>query len=79
MSAPTEAIGLVPNLDRRPGEWFDIRGHGTEAHAKRERRAGKKPCELCLPAESAAHAYRAARRRTSAFPAHEDQEVRSDA
>lgn len=58
MSAPTEAIGLVPNLDRRPGEWFDIRPHGTEARAMRHRRRGEKPCPPCLAAEAAAHAYR---------------------
>jgi hypothetical protein len=58
MSAPTEAIGLVPNYDRRPHERFDIRPHGTEARARRERRYGGKPCPACLAAETAAHAYR---------------------
>ena len=58
MSAPTETLGLVPNLDRRPGEWRDIRPHGTEARARRERRHGQRPCLACLTAENAAHAYR---------------------
>ena len=60
MSAPTEALGLVPNWDRRPGERSDIRPHGTEARAMRHRRRGEKPCEACLRAENAAHAYRRA-------------------
>jgi len=29
MSAATEALGLIPNYDRRPGERYDIRPHGT--------------------------------------------------
>ena len=60
MSAPTEALGLMPNWDRRPGEWHDVRPHGTEAAARRHRRRGQKPCEACLRAENAAHAYRRA-------------------
>ena len=60
MSAPTETLGLVPNLDRRPGEWSDIRPHGTEARARRERRHGQKPCPACLAAEGRAHTYRRA-------------------
>jgi hypothetical protein len=60
VSAPTEALGLVPNFDRRPGEWGDIRPHGTEARAMRHRRRGEKPCPDCLAAENAAHAYRRA-------------------
>jgi hypothetical protein len=60
VSAPTEAPGLVPNWDRRPGERSDLRPHGTEARARRERRHGRKPCEACLRAENAAHAYRRA-------------------
>lgn len=63
MSAPTEAVALVPNWDRRPGERYDIRGHGTEARAMRHRRHGEKPCPSCLTAENRAHAYRAALRR----------------
>ena len=59
MSAPTEALGLVPNYDRRPGERYDIRPHGTEARARRERRHGTRPCPACLTAENHAHAYRA--------------------
>jgi hypothetical protein len=62
VSAPTEALGLVPNYDRRPRERFDIRPHGTEAHAMRNRRRGEKPCPACLAAETAARAYRAAGR-----------------
>jgi len=76
VSAPTEAPGLVPNFDRQPGQWFDMRPHGSEAAAMRERRAGKKPCPRCLAAENAAHNYRRARR-TSASPA--AQEARSNA
>ena len=52
MSAPTEALGLVPNWDRRPGERYDIRPHGSEACARRERRHGRKPCPACLTAEN---------------------------
>jgi hypothetical protein len=63
MSAPTEAAGLVPNFGRRPGERYDIRPHGTEACARRERRQGTKPCCACLTAENRAHAFRAALRR----------------
>ena len=59
MTAPTEAVALVPNWDRRPGERYDIRGHGTEAYAMRHRRRGERPCLACLGAENAAHAYRA--------------------
>jgi hypothetical protein len=62
VSAPTEALGLVPNLDWRPRERFDIRPHGTEARARRERRQGRKPCPACLAAERAAHNYREALR-----------------
>jgi hypothetical protein len=65
VSAPTEAAGLVPNWDRRPGERHDIRPHGTEARARRERRHGRKPCPPCLTAELAAHAWRDALRRRS--------------
>ena len=66
MSAPTEALGLVPNYDRRPRERFDIRPHGTEARARRHRRRGERPCPPCLAAENAAHVYRAARRAAGA-------------
>ena len=62
MSAPTEAAGLVPAEDRRPRQRFDIKPHGTEARAMRERREGRRPCPRCLRAENAAHAYRAALR-----------------
>ena len=65
MSAPTEAAALVPNFGRRRGERYDIRPHGTEARARRERRHGRKPCALCLPAEDHARAYRTALRRRS--------------
>jgi len=65
VSAPTEAPGLMPNHDRRPGERYDIRPHGTEACAKRHRRRGEKPCAPCLAAENAAHAWRGALRRES--------------
>ena len=65
MSAPAEAVGLVPNFGRRPGERYDIRPHGTEARARRERRHGRTPCAVCLPAENRAHACRAAPRRRS--------------
>ena len=67
MSAPTEVGGLVPNWDRGPGERHDIRPHGTEARAKRERRQGSKPCPACLQAENAARAYRAALRAEARF------------
>lgn len=60
MSAPTEALGLVPNYDRGPRERFDIRPHGTEARARRHRRRGERPCPACLAAENVAHAYRRA-------------------
>ena len=60
MSALTEALGLAPNYDHRPGEWFDIRPHGTEARARRHRRRGERPCPACLRPENAAHAYRRA-------------------
>src|SRR5579859_5003874 len=72
MSAPTEAPGLVPNWDRRPGEWSDIRPHGTEAGAMRHRRHGEKPCDACLRAENAAHAYR----RVTAPASERDQPAR---
>jgi hypothetical protein len=62
VSAPTEALGLIPNYDRGPRERFDIRPHGTEARARRHRRRGERPCPACLAAENAAHAYRAALR-----------------
>jgi hypothetical protein len=75
VSAPTETPGLVPNFDWQPGQRFDIRGHGTEAHAQRERREGRKPCALCLPAENAAHAYRVARRRAATTLVSQDQEA----
>jgi len=65
VTATTEATGLVPNRDRRPGERHDIRPHGTEARAMRERRHGRRPCASCLPAENRARAYRAALRRRS--------------
>jgi len=58
VSAPTEVLSLVPNLDRRPGEWSDIRPHGTEDRAMWHRRRGERPCPPCLAAENAAHAYR---------------------
>ena len=57
MTAPTEVRGLVPNLDRRPGEWSDIRPHGTAARARRHRRRGEKPCPACLSAERSARNY----------------------
>jgi hypothetical protein len=60
VSAPADALGLVPNWDRRPGEWHDIRPHGTEARAAWHRRRGQKPCPPCRAAENAAHAYRRA-------------------
>jgi hypothetical protein len=66
VSAPTEALGLVPNWERRPGERADIRPHGTEARARRERRHGTRPCEPYRLAENAAHVYRAAVRAMAA-------------
>jgi hypothetical protein len=78
VSAPTEVPGREAQLDRQPGQWFDVRPHGSEAAAMRERRAGKKPCDLCRAAENAAHNYRRDRRRASASPAPLDLEVRSD-
>ena len=66
MSAPTEVAVLVPNDDRRPRERFDIRPHGTEARARRERRHDRKPCPACLAAETAANAYRVALRAAGA-------------
>jgi hypothetical protein len=57
----------VPNFDRRPGEWSDIRPHGTEARAMRHRRHGEKPCPACLAAENAAHAWRRVLRAGLAF------------
>lgn len=71
MSAPTEAIGLVPNVDRGPRERFDIRPHGTEARARRERRHGRKPCPSCLAAENRARAWRAAGARVLPEPSEE--------
>ena len=62
MSAPTEVLGLVPNYGRGPRQRFDIRPHGTEAHAQRHRRRGERPCPACLAAETAANAYRVALR-----------------
>jgi hypothetical protein len=62
VSAPTEALGLVPNDDWQPRQRFDLRPHGTEARAQRERRQGRKPCPACLAAETAANSYRAALR-----------------
>ena len=62
MSAPTEALGLGPTDDWQPRQRFEIRPHGTEARAQRERRQGRKPCPACLAAETAANAYRAALR-----------------
>lgn len=67
MSAPTEAIGLVPNDDRGPRQRFDIRPHGTEARFRRHRRYGEKPCAACLAADNAAHAWRAAQRARGAY------------
>lgn len=61
MSAATELGGLVPNYDWRPGERHDIRPHGTEAQAKRERRRGSQPCPACLAAEKAARNWRRSR------------------
>ena len=66
MSAPTEVAALVPNDDRGPRERFDIRPHGTEARARRERRHGRKPCPSCLAAENRAHAWRATLRTQAA-------------
>ena len=68
MSAPTEAPGLVPNFDRRPGQRYDIRAHGTEARARRHYRAGEKPCEPCRLAANRAHVYRVAVRAMAARP-----------
>jgi hypothetical protein len=65
VSAPTEVAALVPNEDRRRRERFDIRPHGAEARARRERRHGCKPCPSCLAAENAAHACRRALRAAS--------------
>jgi hypothetical protein len=62
VSAPTEAIGLVPNDDRGPRQRYDIRPHGTEARSRRHRRYGEKPCAACLASDNAAHAWRAAQR-----------------
>ena len=67
MSAPTELAALVPNDDRGRRERFDIRPHGTEARARRERRRGRKPCPSCLAAENRAHAWRATRRTAGAY------------
>ena len=62
MTAPADAAGRVPSRDRGPGEWYDVRPHGTEACARRERRHGRKPYDLCLRAKNRAHAYQAALR-----------------
>ena len=62
MSVATELPGLVPNDDWQPRQRFDIRPHGTEARARRERRHGRKPCPSCLSAENRARAWRAAMR-----------------
>ena len=62
MSAATEAAGRVPNWDRGPGERHDVRPHGTEACARRERRHGTKPCPACLTAENRARGWRRALR-----------------
>jgi hypothetical protein len=64
MTAPADAAGRVPNADRGPGEWDDVRPHWTKACARGERRHGRTPYDLCLPAENRVHAYRAAPRRT---------------
>ena len=66
MTAPTEAPGLVPNFDRRPGQRYDIRPHGTEARARRHYRAREKPCEPCRLAANRAHVYRVAVRAVAA-------------
>ena len=66
MSAPTEVHGLVPNFDRRPGQRYDIRPHGTEARARRHWRAGEKPCESCRLASNAAYVHRSAARALAA-------------
>jgi len=58
VSVPTEAKGRVPNLNRAPGERSDLRPHGTEARARRERRKGGKPCPACRVAELNAQNYR---------------------
>lgn len=71
MTAPTDAPGLVPNYERGPRQRSDIKPHGTEARARRERREGRKPCAPCLSAEAAAHRWRVAQRRA--------QEVAADA
>jgi hypothetical protein len=63
MTALADAVGRVPDRDRGPGEWYDVGPHGTEACARRERRHGRKPYDLCLPAGYRVHAYRAALRR----------------
>ena len=65
MSAPTEVAALVPNDDWQPRQRFDLRPHGTEARARRERRHGRKPCPSCLAAENRAHVWRAAQRAAS--------------
>ena len=67
MSVATELPGLVPNDDWQPRQRFDLRPHGTEARARRERRYGRKPCPACLAAETAANAYRAAQRAAGAY------------
>ena len=66
MSAPTEVLGLVPNFDRRPGQRYDLRPHGTEARARRHWRAGERPCDRCRLASNAAHVYRSAIRALAA-------------
>ena len=74
MSVATELPGLVPNDDWQPRQRFDIRPHGTEARAQRHRRRGEKPCPACLAAETAASAYRAARRAAGAHVSPEPSE-----
>ena len=76
MSAPTEAPGLVPNDEWQPRQRFDLRPHGTEARAQRERRHGRKPCPACIAAERAAHNYRDALRRDPAPRSQQEQEGR---
>ena len=63
MTAPADAAGRVPNADRGPGEWDDVRPHWTKACARGERRHGRTPYDLCLPTENRVHAYRPAPRR----------------
>ena len=76
MSVATELPGLVPNDAWQPRQRFDIRPHGTEAHAQRHRRRGEKPCPACLAAETAANAYRAALRAASTHLPEPSEEAR---